>query len=52
MRKMTMLDYVGEATAVARANIARRDELVAPLIELCGGSVPPSTAACRFGDRH
>lgn len=40
MRKMTMLDYVGEATAVARANIARRDELVAPLIELCGGSVP------------
>lgn len=39
-RKMTMLDYVAEATDVARANIARYEELVEPLVRLLDGNVP------------
>lgn len=39
-RKMTMLDYVNEACAVARANIARSDELLEPIVRACGGCVP------------
>lgn len=39
-RKMTMLDYINEASAVARANIARRGNLVEPVVGLCKGGMP------------
>lgn len=37
-RKLNMGDYINEAPSVARANLARADELVAPLIEKLGSA--------------
>lgn len=39
-RRWTMGDYIAQAPGVARANIDRRDELLAPLLACCSQGVP------------
>ena len=39
-RVWTMGDYIEESPRVARENLARADELTAPLIACCDGGVP------------
>lgn len=39
-RRFTMRDYIEEELGVARANLERASELVAPLLTCCGGCMP------------
>lgn len=52
VRKMTMLDYVRETPFVARDNVLRHVELVAPLIETCEGVAPSRITIVASGSSY